>query len=144
MAKVYPPLENETTRRTLLDAVKSGIIDVIATHHTAQSLNSKDMPFDLASYGTRNAGYFLPLLYTYLVDSGELNLQELSNVTSKNPAKIAGLETRGLLKEGYKANLVLFDPNGTTNVPDSINSPYRGQLLKGSVRHLFVDGEMIV
>ena len=144
MAKVYPPLENEATRRTLLDAVKSGVIDVIATHHTAQSLNSKDMPFDIASYGTRNAGYFLPLLYTYLVDSGELSLQELSRVTSKNPANVAGLGARGLLKEGFKANLVLFDPAGTTLVPEGINSPYCGEQLKGSVRHLFVDGEKIV
>ena len=137
-------MENEATRRTLLDAVKSGVIDVIATHHTAQSLNSKDMPFDIASYGTRNAGYFLPLLYTYLVDSGELSLQELSRVTSKNPANVAGLGARGLLKEGFKANLVLFDPAGTTLVPEGINSPYCGEQLKGSVRHLFVDGEKIV
>lgn len=144
MAKVYPPLENEATRRTLLDAVKNGTIDVIATHHTAQSMNSKDMPFDLAAYGTRNAGYFLPLLYTYLVDSGELSLEQLSRLTAKNPADIAGLETRGMLQEGYKANLVLFDPKGETIVSEGINSPYRGETLKGCVRHLIVDGEMIV
>lgn len=144
MAKVYPPLENETTRLALLEAVKNGTIDVIATHHTAQSMNSKDMPFDLASYGTRNAGYFLPLLYTHLVETGELSLSDVSRLTAQNPAKIAGLESRGELKEGYKANLVLFDPKGTTEVPEGINSPYRGTTLKGSVRHLFVDGEMIV
>jgi dihydroorotase len=144
LAKIYPPLEDEATRLALLQALKEGTLDIIATHHTAKSMNSKDMPFDMASFGIHNADYYLPLLYTFLVKKEGFTLQEISRITAKNPAKVAGLPSRGVLKEGHKANLLLFDPKGKTPVSDAINAPYRGMELSGAVRHVIVDGELIL
>ncbi|MDQ1339727.1 MAG: dihydroorotase [Campylobacterota bacterium] len=140
-AKVSPPFENEATRKALIEAIKDETIDVISSCHNAQSLNSKDMPFDIASYGISSCGYFLPLVFTYLVEKEGLDFKLISKLLSANPAKIIGAENEGLVEEGYDANLILFDPNGVTKVPNNINSPFCSTVLNGEVKAVWINGE---
>lgn len=143
LAKVTPPLENTGTREELIRAVADGTVDIIASHHTARNLNSKDMPFDLATDGTRHAGYLLPLLYTYLVRPGTLSFETVIRACSSAPAALIRDERNGRIAPGFSADMVLFDPEATTTVPDSVNSPFQGQTLQGAVRHTFVNGERL-
>ncbi len=143
-AKVSPPLENSRTKAALVAAVKEGVIEVIATHHTAKSLNSKDMPFDLATDGTRHAGYFLPLLYTHLIKPGILSLPEVIKACSTTPAELIGDKQAGRIAIGRRADMVIFDPEGSTPVDESINSPFRGTTLQGCVSQTIVNGEPLL
>jgi dihydroorotase len=142
LAKIYPPLEDSSTRKKLIKSLKNGLIDVITSAHNAQTLNSKDMPFDIASFGIDLSEYYLPLIYTNLVQKHKIPFKDIAKLISYNPAQILNLKNEGLINEGYSADLVIFNPNATTRVKDNISSFYQNQLLNGRVEKTFVNGEI--
>lgn len=142
-AKISPPLREESDRKALIGAIKNGTIAIISSGHLPQDLSSKDQPFELATSGISSARYFLPLLYTYLVKSGDLTIEELARSVSYNPAKVLN-EPCGELKVGLRADLVLFDPEATQVVSskDSVaSSPWEGKTLSGKVIFALVGGK---
>jgi dihydroorotase len=134
MAKEYPPLADKQTKQELISALKDGTIDVISSNHISQTLNSKDMPFQIASFGIDTNSYFLSLIYTHLVKEGLFSFSEISKFISYNPAKILKLKDEGLIKEGYRASFLLFNPNKTITIQE-VNSPYNQ--LFGEVTKIF-------
>ncbi len=145
--KVKPPLRSEDDRLACVEAVASGLIDVISSMHTPQDEESKRLPFDEAASGAVALETLLPAALR-LYHSGQIDLPGLFRAMALNPARRLGLPT-GRLSEGAPADLVLFDPDAPfiLNRYDlqskSKNTPFDGARLQGRVRGTWVAGERV-
>jgi dihydroorotase len=113
--KMNPPLRAERDRVALLDALRDGTIEAIATDHAPHARHEKDVPFEAAPFGVTGLETAFAVLYTELVAPGLLPLATLLERMSAGPARIFGLE-RPRIVAGARANLVLLDLAGTTKV----------------------------
>ncbi|MBE9475896.1 MAG: dihydroorotase, partial [Proteobacteria bacterium] len=107
--KVKPPLRHETDRIATVQAVASGLIDIISSMHTPQDEESKRLPFEEAASGAVGLETLLPAAMQ-LVHGGYMDMATLWRAMSLNPAKLLGL-AGGRLAKGAPADLVLFDPD---------------------------------
>lgn len=145
--KVKPPLRAEDDRQAVVQAVKTGLIDVIGSFHTPQDEESKRLPFEEAASGAVGLETMLPVLMR-LYHSGDLDLPTLFRVLSLNPAKRLGLDC-GRLSKGAPADLVLFDPDKPIVLDrfklksKSKNTPFDGARLQGKVLETFVSGTSV-
>lgn len=145
--KVKPPLRSEDDRLAVIDAVRSGLIDIISSMHTPQDEESKRLPFEEAAAGAVALETFLPAALR-LVHAEYLDLPTLFRAMSLNPAKRLGLDA-GRLSTGAPADLVLFDPDvpfvldRTTLLSKSQNTPFDGQRMQGRVLASFVGGQEV-
>ncbi|MGE4295098.1 MAG: amidohydrolase family protein [Campylobacterales bacterium] len=143
--KLFPPLRGSHDRQALIDGVKSGLIDIVATGHLPQEESAKDRPFEQAAAGIGCAGEFLSLVYTCLIEPGLLDAPSFIRAAAANPAKLLK-EPCGALQAGLRADLVLFDPalaREVTAREGVSKSPWHGQKLKGRVLSAWVGGEMV-
>jgi dihydroorotase len=145
--KVKPPLRAEDDRHAVVEAVKSGLIDVIGSFHTPQDEESKRLPFEEAASGAVGLETLLPVLMR-LYHSGDLDLPTLFRAVSLNPARRLRLEC-GRLAKGAPADLVLFDPDKPLVLDrfkllsKSKNTPFDGARLQGKVLETFVSGTSV-
>ena len=136
-----------TSIKGFVDGIRDGTIDVIATDHAPHSADEKNREFDLAPFGTVGFETALSLAYTYLVDSGNIDMSRLVKLMSHNPAKLLGLPVV-YMKPGAMADLVIFDPAREWTVKASAlsgkgkNCLYDGWMLKGKVTGTIVGGEI--
>ena len=142
--KIKPPLRSEDDRLAMIEAVASGLIDVISSMHTPQDEESKRRPFEEAASGAVALETLLPAALR-LFHAGQLTLPQLFRAMSLNPAKRLGLPG-GRLEIGAPADLVLFNPN-TPFVLDrfklqskSKNTPFDGARMQGKVLKTWVSG----
>jgi len=144
--KVKPPLRSEDDRLAMVDAVASGLIDVICSMHTPQDEESKRLPFEEAASGAVALETLLPAAMR-LVHAG-VDLPTLWRALSLNPARRLGLDG-GRLSEGAPADLVLFDPDAPfvmdreTLQSKSKNTPFDGARMQGRVLATFARGEEV-
>lgn len=142
--KVKPPLRSEDDRLAMVEAVASGVIDVISSMHTPQDEESKRLPFEEAASGAVGLETLLPAALR-LYHAGQLTLPELFRAMALNPAKRLGLAS-GRLSEGAPADLVLFDPDAPFVLDrfklrsKSKNTPFDGARMQGIVKGTWVDG----
>ncbi|MDR1615155.1 MAG: amidohydrolase family protein [Campylobacteraceae bacterium] len=141
-AKIKPPLRDENERIELIKELKDGGIDILTSAHSPRSILYKDVAFEEAAYGIHAVCDYLPLIFTHLIDTKLINMEQMINLTSKTPAKILGLKTKGEIKEGFDADLVIFDTacEEKLNVSDSI---YSGETLKGKVLKTISKGKIV-
>ena len=136
-AKLNPPLRSPEDREELLAKLKEGKIDVLTALHSPKSIIYKDVAFAEAMNGIDTIDIYLSLCYTYLVKPGHISWDTLSRLISENPAKILGLKDVGALKEGYVANIILFDPNKSKDVTKK-SSPYYEKRLNGDIVKVYI------
>ncbi len=105
--KMNPPLRAEQDRVALLEAVRSGTIEAIATDHAPHAAYEKEVPFEAAPFGVTGLETAFAALYTHLVKPGLLPLETLLERMSAGPARIFGLD-RPRVSVGAPANLVLL------------------------------------
>ena len=145
--KVKPPLRSEDDRLAVVEAVASGVIDVISSMHTPQDEESKRLPFEQAASGAVAMETLLPAAMR-LVHAGLIDLPTLWRALSLNPANRLGLP-QGRLSPGAPADLVLFDPNApfvldrTTLRSKSKNTPFDGARMEGRVLSTWVAGRRV-
>jgi len=145
--KLTPPLRAEDDRRAVVQAVASGLIDVICSMHTPQDEESKRLPFEQAAAGAVGLETLLPAALR-LWHSGDVGLAQLFRALSLNPARRLGLDA-GRLTPGAPADLVLFDPHAPFVLDrfalrsKSKNTPFDGARLQGRVLATFVGGEEV-
>ncbi|BBG65477.1 dihydroorotase [Hydrogenimonas sp.] len=131
--KIWPPLRDEAMCAAMRDAVLKDDSAMITSLHTPVSETAKDAVFAEAAYGIEGLNVFLPLLYTFLVEKGGMDLPSLAAKTSLNPAAAVGLDgKKGAILPGYDADLLLFDPDFSFCYNDP-QSPYDGVELRGRV-----------
>ncbi len=145
--KVKPPLRHETDRIATVEAVASGLIDIISSMHTPQDEESKRLPFEEAASGAVGLETLLPAAMQ-LVHGGYMDMPTLWRALSLNPAKLLGLKA-GRLTKGAPADLVLFDPDKpfildrTTLKSKSKNTPFDGRRMQGVVLRTFLKGQEV-
>ncbi len=146
LAKMNPPLRTEADRLAVIEGLKDGTIDMIATDHAPHSAEEKAKAITEAPSGIVGLETSLALSITHLVKPGHLTLLQLMEKMSQNPARLYGLEYEGIT-EGAAADLVIFDENETWTVETfaskSSNSPFKGHTLQGRVRYTICRGEVV-
>lgn len=142
---VQPPLRSRADRDGLREAVKSGVISAISSHHQPHERDAKLAPFGETEPGISGAQLLLPLAMT-LVQDGLLDLPTLLARLSHGPAQALRLPV-GQLQVGGAADILLFDPQASTVAGETWhskgrNSPFLGHCLPGAVRYTLVDGHI--
>lgn len=144
-AKMNPPLRREEDRMKIIEGLKDGTLDIIATDHAPHSKEEKMKEFTKAPSGIVGLETSLAVGITYLVKTGYLTLEELLKKMTTNPAKLYNLQVG--IQEGYKADLVIFDDEEKWTVSDfyskSNNSPFIGRELFGKVKYTICKGEIV-
>ena len=146
--KVNPPLGDKKDIAAIKKALADGTIDCIATDHAPHSLAEKELPFEIAPFGF--IGLELAFSLTnLLVKEKILDLKDLTNKLSTQPAAIVGLDKYGKIALGYVADLVITDLEGKWKVEKenivskSKNTPFLGQELEGTIEHTIKKGKVI-
>lgn len=146
MAKMNPPLREEADRLAVIEGLKDGTIDLIATDHAPHSREEKEKPITEAPSGIIGLETALSLGITKLVDTKQLTLMSLLEKLTCNPARLYHLDA-GYLAEGGPADIVLFDPKESYTVDGFVsksdNSPFLGWKLNGKVRCTICGGEIV-
>ena len=145
--KLDPPLRSENDRLAIIDAVNSGVIDVISSFHTPQDEESKRLPFETAAAGAVGLETLLPASLQ-LFHNQSVSLAKLIKTMTLNPATLLGLPS-GRITPGAPADLIIFD----TDVPfilnrerlrsKSKNTPFDGHKMQGRVMRTIVNGKTI-
>jgi len=146
-AKLSPPLRSEDDRRAVVEGIKDGTIDIIASDHAPQDQDSKRLPFAQAAFGGVGLETLLPITME-LYHNGHLSLLKVIERLSWAPAQLLGLSA-GRLKAGAAADLVLFDPDKPWKVnpqafhSKSKNSPFDARPVQGKVLRTVIDGRSV-
>ena len=146
-AKVSPPLRSEYDRQAVVEGLRDGTIDVIASDHCPQDQDSKRVPFAQAACGVVGVETMLPVAIR-LVQDGVLSLLELIRKMTLSPAELLGLDA-GTLAVGKPADLVLFDPDAPWKITEdglhslAKNTAFEGRLVTGKVIATYVDGRCV-
>ncbi|MCZ6538395.1 MAG: dihydroorotase, partial [Chloroflexi bacterium] len=147
--KVNPPLRNRADVDAVIEALRDGLIEVIATDHAPHAATDKVCTFDEAAHGINALETaFSSVFSLVVVDSGKLSLGRLIESLTAGPAAILGREL-GSLKKGFSADVTLIDAGMTWTVdPEafaskSVNSPLAGVELTGRVVTTIYQGETV-
>lgn len=146
--KTNPPLREEDDRRALVKALKTGVIDCVATDHAPHAPMSKDVPFEEAAFGTTGLETAFAVLYTELVKKRALDLGTLVTRMSQAPAAIAGVEPPAI-RPGAVADLCVIDPRTVWTVTAegfasrATNSAFLGRRLAGRVKLTVAAGRLV-
>ena len=134
--KMKPPLRSEEDQKAILNGLKDGTIDVIATDHAPHSIEEKETEYDAAAFGIIGLETVVGLVMTHLVNKNVLTLSDVVEKMAILPRKILHLpENR--IEEGGNANLTILDPDlkwivdKTTFQSKSRNTPFDGWDLAG-------------
>ena len=146
--KVNPPLRGKQDLQALKEGLKDGTIDVIATDHAPHLVEEKEKEYSAAPFGIVGLETALGLVVKELIQTGTLTLMEAIAKLTINPARILGIN-RGVIKEGARANLTIFDLEKKWLVTEdgffskSNNSPFLGWELPGKVEWTIVGGKVV-
>ena len=105
--KMNPPVRSEEDRLALIEGIKDGTIEIVATDHAPHSKEEKSKGLAQSSMGIVGIETAFPLLYTYLVKPGIITLDELVSLICINPARRFGLQSG--LRAGMIADLTVFE-----------------------------------
>ena len=146
-AKMNPPLRSEKDRLALIEGLRSGLIDAIATDHAPHDLTSKEKTIEEASFGIVGVETMLPLSLT-LYHNKVLSLRDLLAKMTCNAAKIINFDG-GSIKKEARADLVLIDLESEWEIDSqkfyskSKNSPFDGFKVKGRAVRTVVAGKTV-
>lgn len=145
--KLVPPLRSEGDRQALIDALASGLVDIIVSAHAPAPAEDKRLPFDEAAPGAIGLETLLPALLT-LHHEGRVPLARLIHAVTLAPADAIGLAA-GRLAVGAPADLLMADVDAPRLIDaerlisKSKNSAFDGRRLQGAVVMTLVDGRVV-
>ena len=146
LAKMNPPLRAEDDRQAVIEGLRDGTIDMIATDHAPHSPEEKALPLTEAPSGILGLETAFALGVTQLVNPGYLSLMELMKKMSLNPARLYRLPYEGIAV-GAPADLVIFDEKEEWTPYQlhsrSTNSPFLGWKLFGRVHYTICGGNVV-
>jgi dihydroorotase len=146
--KWNPSIKTENDRKSLLQALKDGRIDIIASDHAPHSKEEKRGTYEQVKSGAPIVQHTIPLLFE-LASREEISIEQMVENTSHRVADIYRLKNRGYLREGYFADLVEVDVRSPWEVTEmsllyKCNwSPVLGEQLSSKVKRTFVNGNLV-
>jgi dihydroorotase len=147
--KMAPPLRSEKHLEAIIEGIKDGTIDAIASDHAPHHADEKALEYDRAPFGITGLETSVGLALTELVHKGIIGLERLVELCSTNPAKILRLNGRGTLKAGSAADITILDPGLEWTYIDSEsrsksrNSPFDGRKFRGATVATIVGGKFV-
>jgi dihydroorotase len=146
--KMNPPLRPESDRKALVEALRSGVIDCIATDHAPHAQQEKEVPFEEAAFGTVGLETAFAVIYAAMVPGKQLTLPVLVERMSQAPARIAGI-AEPTIQPKRPADFCVVDPRATWQVTAAslhskcANSAWLGATLKGRVKLTVAAGRLV-
>lgn len=147
--KMAPPLRSDEHLEAVIEGIKDGTIDAIATDHAPHHRDEKALEFDRAPFGITGLETAVGLAFNELVQKGIIGLERLVEMCSASPARIFGLEGRGTLKPGSVADITLIDPQlewtyrSSDSRSRSRNSPFDNWNFTGRAVATLVGGKVV-
>jgi dihydroorotase len=147
--KMNPPLRTKEDNERLLEGLKEGIFDVIATDHAPHTDFEKNQDFGSAPFGITGLETALPSLYHYFVKDGKLGWDVIVKRYSAEPRRILKMEPASI-GEGQAAEMIVFDPGRETTFTKefmqskSSNTPFLNKTLSGMVTHVRCGNEVLL
>ncbi len=147
--KMAPPLRTQADVDAMLEGLRDGTIDAIATDHAPHHANEKMLEFDQSPNGITGLETAVALTLDRLVNRGVITLSQMVDLLSCRPARIFNLTERGSLAVGAMGDVTIFDPNKTIKVDaakaqsKSRNTPFDGWELKGAPVATIVAGRVV-
>ncbi len=146
LAKVNPPIRTEEDRLAIIEGLKDGTIDIIATDHAPHAKEEKDKPLTEAPSGMLGLEAALPLCIEKLVKEAGMSMMEVLDKLTAKPAAMYNID-RGELRVGGPADIVIFNPDEKWTVTGfqskSQNSPFLGEELTGKVKYTICKGKVV-
>jgi dihydroorotase len=148
MAKMNPPLRTEHDRIAIIEGLRNGTIDVIATDHAPHLNNEKRQEIEYAPFGIIGLETAVPLIISILVKEHNFSYKEAFEKLTCNPARILKLE-RGELKTGLVADITVINPDKKVIIDEQFiiskckNTPFLGRELFGSVEYTICNGRVV-
>ena len=147
MAKMNPPLRTEEDRKAIIEGLKDGTIEMIATDHAPHSAEEKAKGLLQAPSGIIGLETALSLALMNLVEPGYLSMEQLIRCISLSPARLYGLDA-GVIETGKQADITIFDP-AEEWIADSFfsrssNTPFKGMKLHGKIKKVICKGKIII
>lgn len=145
--KMNPPLRSDKDRLALIEGIKDGTIDMIATDHAPHSSEEKGKGLEKSAMGIVGIETAFPVLYTELVLKGVISLEKLIELLAINPRKRFGIG--GGTDVGQSADFTVIDLDAEYEInPDEFHSmgratPFTGKKVKGKVMHTYVGGKKV-
>jgi len=146
--KMNPPLRSEADRRAVVEALRDGTIDAIATDHAPHTVDDKKVEYEEAAFGVVGLETAVGLCLDRLVGPGLLTLPHLVALLSIRPARAFGLPG-GTLAPGSPADVTVLDLDRTRKVEPARfqskgrNTPFGGWTLKGAAVMTIVAGQVV-
>jgi len=146
--KINPPLRREEDRTALLEGLRDGTIDCVATDHAPHTEIEKDVEFDEAPFGAIGLETAVGVVFTYAVHTDLLTAAQAVARMSRAPAEVLGLAGAGILAPGGPADITVIDPDREWKVDTgrfkskSRNSPFAGYKLRGAPVMTVVGGKI--
>ncbi len=147
LAKMNPPLRTEEDRRAIIEGLRDGTIDAIATDHAPHESLSKECEFALAANGIIGLETALPLALKVLLREEGFSPLEIARLMSQNPASILKVEG-GSLEKGKRADVTVIDSelpftlDRDSLFSKSFNSPFLGQSFRGRAILTIMEGKV--
>ena len=144
--KMNPPLRSKEDREALIKGLNDGTLQVIATDHAPHSEEEKNQTIVKAPFGIIGLQHCFPLVYTYVVKTGETTLETVLKALTSGPAKV--LHFTDCFEVGQKANLCVFDLNEKfvikkeDLVSKASNTPFIGYPCYGKIKYNMIDGKL--
>ena len=146
LAKMNPPLRSEKDRLRIIEGIKDGTIEIIATDHAPHSVDEKNREFTKAPSGIIGLETSFSVCYQNLVKNNVISLNKLIQLMSLNPSKIYGLEG-GDISEGKNADIAIIDLDKEYELnkfkSKSSNTPFKGTKLNAMVEKTIVKGKVV-
>jgi dihydroorotase len=146
--KVNPPLRTAEDCEAIIEGLKDGTIDAIATDHAPHHRDEKNVEFALAASGISGLDTAFSLVMTHLYPKG-FTLDDICRLMSCTPAKLLGIPG-GVIREGEDADIVLADVEKTYILKEEDmasrgkNTPFLGKELKGRVQYTLIRGKILL
>jgi dihydroorotase len=148
--KMNPPLRSHEDRMALIEGLESGALDFIANDHAPHTKEEKEKEMALAPFGIVALESAFPLLYTeFVVNQKRWSLGQLVNWMSKKPAERFGLNDRGEIAKGKRADFTIVDLDANDVVDSRTfeskgkNTPFNGWPVKAKVLETYAGGQSV-